>query len=417
MNASMTHDERLAIMSDLTPVCETGESDEIMAVLNKHFHSLRTARSVFCVTDPKFERDFLPPTRDFLGKGYLHSFLASRRIMNVKNRGESGAFSFTYTISLDTNFPSYLRRRAQGKSLGDLDEAFTECLKFLAAHRSGIDIMPYLFENAERIDSLPVRETLHAYLLFRHADQDTLAATGVIDCKLPQQELIEMVEGMLCGIRGADWQMLSEHARLNWAVSYIVLLVASAAHLAYPKNSASYRLQKLISFLDAEVGFIPQQEVFFAHAFFERGNQEKFFRHIQVNAKQLSEKLRNMAWDLAHPRTIFDNVSNIARTNPEHADFVIPYIMTFDQPMRALYDGFQANGIISYVDQAVKWLTIFSMDVHTSISDAVRGNSEEYFDADRIKVRLQRGVTFKDARRTEVIASAESYLETTLNAV
>ena len=412
----MTLDERLAIMSELTPVCETGEENEIMSVLNKHFYSLGTARSIFCVKDPKYERDFLPPSRDFMGKGYLHSFLASRRIMNVKNRGEGGRWSYTYTISFDTNFPSYLRSRAQGRALGALDGAISECLKFLAPHRSGIDIMPYLFENAERIDSTPVWETLHAYLSFMHADQDTLAASGVIECILPQHELIKILEETLRGIRGGEWQMLAKHAQTNWAVAYIVLLVASAVHLAHPKKSAGYRLQKLLSFLDAEVGIIPQQEVFFAHAFFERGNQEKFFRHIQANAKQLCRTLRNMAWDLAHPRTILDLTGAVARGVPEHADFVIPYILTFDQPVRALYDGFQANGIISYFDDGLKLQPIFPMNVHTSISDAIRGNSEEYFDANRIKARLKRGEEFNDAKRTEVIASAESYLETSLNA-
>ena len=94
----MTFDERLAIMSELTPVCETGEGDEIMVVLNKHFYNLGTARSVFCVTDPKYERDFLPQSRDFQGKGYLHSFLSSRRIMNVKSRGEDGGWNYTWGL-------------------------------------------------------------------------------------------------------------------------------------------------------------------------------------------------------------------------------------------------------------------------------------------------------------------------------
>ncbi len=411
----MTFDERLAILAELTPACETGEEAEIMSVLSKHFYSLGTARSIFCVKDSKYERDFLPPSQDFLGKGYLHSFLATRRIMNVKNRGEDGQWGYTYTISLDTNLPSYLRRRAQGKSLGDLDEAITECLKFLAPHRSGINIMPYLFENAGRIDSAPVWETLHAYLSLMHADQDTLAASGIIQSKLSQYELIKILEETLRGIRGGDWQVLAKHAQSNWAVAYIVLLVASAVHLAHPEKSAAYRLHKLLSFLDAEVGFIPQQEVFFAHAFFERGNHEKFFRHIQANAKQLSRTLRNMAWDLAHPRTILDLTGAVARGVPEHADFVIPYILTFDQPVRALYDGFQANGIISYFDEGLKFQPIFPMNVHTSISDAIRGNSEEYFDVNRIKARLKRSGEFNDAKRTEIIASAESYLETSLS--
>ncbi len=217
-------------------------------------------------------------------------------------------------------------------------------------------------------------------------------------------------------IRATDWQVLAKHARMNWAVAYIVLLAASAVHLACPKKSAGYRLQRLLSFLDAELGFIPQHELFFAHAFFERGNQEKFFRHIQANSKQLSEKLRNMAWDLAHPRTILDMSGAVARGIPDHADFVIPYILTFDQPVRALYDGFQANGIVSYFDEGLKVQAIFPLNVHTTISDAIRGNSEDYFDANRIKTRLKCGDALNDARKTEVIAAAESYLETAISA-
>jgi len=411
----MNHQQRLRLTNDLAPACETGEATAIMEVMNSHFHELGSARSVFCVNDEKYYRDFLPEPRDICGKGYLHCFLASQRIMNVMNLGEGTDFRCTYTISLDTNFPSYLRTRASGRSLNDLEQAFTESLQYLAPHRSGIDIMPYLYENADSVDSDPVWESVKAYLEFIHAEDVLLQSNGEIVVGISASDLEKKVEGSIQIIQGNDWQTLAAHAKKNWSVAYSVLLAAATIHIQYRKKGARFRLGKLLDYLDRSIGLFPQQEIFFAHAFFDRGNQERFFRRIQTNASDLAAELRNMAWDLAHPRTILDNVSGIARVNSNHADFVVPYFFTFDQPVRALLEGFQFNALISYMDEGAKHIVIFPMEVFRRLSDSLRG-SEGFFEPDRIQARRRLGFDFhsRPDRRHEVIASAESELQKAL---
>jgi len=412
----MTHQQRLQLTSELASVCDGGEVDEIMEVMNSHFHELGTARSVFCVSDRKYHRDFLPEPREFCEKGYLHCFLTSQRIMTVKNINEGTDFQYTYTISLDTNFPSYLQARASGRSLNDLEQAFTESLQFLAPYRSGIDIMPYLYENADSVGSDSVRESVKAYLQFIFAEDAPLQNVGEIVCSISDSALEERLNETIRMIQGSDWQALASHAKRNWAVAYSVLLAAATIHIQHPRKGARFRLSHLLHYLDSHVGFFPQQEIFFAHAFFERGNQERFFRRIQRNASDLAAELRNMAWDLAHPRTILDNVSAAARVNSDHADFVVPYLFTFDQPVRALMEGFQFNALITYVDEGAKHFAIFPLALFERISDTLRG-SEGLFEPDRIQTRLKLGADFhsRPERRQEVIQTAETELQAALS--
>jgi hypothetical protein len=406
----MTQEQQLQIIEDLTPVCDSGDAAGIGTIMNRHFHNLATACSVFCVSDEKFERNSLPQPREFSGKGFLHSLLSSRRIMNVKNYDGGKRFHYTYTISFDTQFPSYLRRRYQGRELAGIDDALTECLRFLAPHRSGVDIRPYLFENNERLDAPELAETLEAYLQFRNSTDADLKE-GHIESNFTRSELDGMLEVNLQMLKEPGWQELATAARKNWSVAYIVLLRAASIHIEDGNRSSKYRLSRLLERLD-EIGIFPKAEIHFAHAFFERGSQDIFFRHIQSNAKNLAAKLRNMAWDLAHPRTIFNHTAWIARTDPNHADFVVPYILTFDQALKTLLEGFRVNGLISFINDGVKVQTIYPLEVEETLSHGLR-DSQHLLTPERRAARLERGrefMTSEDGRR-ECIHRAESDLE------
>lgn len=92
----MTTQQQSALLNDLVPAGEIGDVDEVKEVMSRNFDHLHTARSFFCVTDERYEKPFLPESGDFLGRGYLHSFLASLRLMTVKNQGEGEGFQYTY---------------------------------------------------------------------------------------------------------------------------------------------------------------------------------------------------------------------------------------------------------------------------------------------------------------------------------
>jgi hypothetical protein len=411
----MTSLQQQLLVSDLTPACETGDVNAIKEVMDAYFHQLHTARSLFCVTDEKYEKPCLPESRDFLDKGHLHSFLASRRLMAMKNLGEGEDFRYTFTISLDTQFPSFLRSRYQGASIAGQDDALTECLRFLAPYRSGIGMEPYLFENNEQLDDRKVRETIEAYTQFRHSSKESLSE-GRIEAALSGSALASDVDATMEMLRGPDWQVIAANAKRNWAISYIILLIAAAIHLTSGRRSAPYRLSRLLEELDGIMVF-PKTEIHLVHTFFERGNQERFFRQIQANGSDFTQKLGNMAWDLSCSRTVFQNVSGIARANPDHADFVAPYLLTFDGPLRELLAGFKANALITYLQDGVKSIVIYPMVIETALAEAFK-SSQHMLTPERKAARLQRGREFyeNESRREECVEHAEGLLNAAISA-
>ncbi len=411
----MTFDQRVIFVTELAPACETGDVDAIKKVMDKYFHQLHTARSLFCVTDEKYEMPFLPESRDFLGKGYLHSFLASRRLMTMKNLGEGEDFRYTFTISLDTQFPSFLRSRHRGSPIPGHDDALTECLRFLAPYRSGVGMEPYLFENNERLDDPSVRETIGAYTQFRHSSKESLSE-GRIEAALSGSALASDVDATMEMLKGPDWQVIAANAKKNWAICYIILLIAAAVHLTSGRRSAAYRLSRLLEGLDGIMVF-PKTEIHLVHTFFERGNQERFFRQIQANGRDFTRKLRNMAWDLSCSRTVFQNVSGVARVNPDHADFVAPYLLTFDGPLRELLAGFKANALITYLQDGVKSIVVYPMAIETALAEDLK-SSQPLLTPERKAARLLRGLEFhqNESRREACIQHAEGLLKTAISA-
>jgi len=405
----ISHQQAL-FTSDLAPACETGDIDAIQEVMDAYFYQLHTARSLFCVSDDRYEKTFLPESRDFLGKGYLHSFLASRRLMPMKNTGEGEDFRYTYTISFDTQFPSFLRSRYREAPIPGLDGALTECLRFLEPYRSGVGMEPYLFENNDRLDDPKVQETLEAYLQFKNASEDSLLE-GRIEATLTGTTLTSKVDATMAMLKGLDWQAYAANGKRNWAIAYICLLIAAAIHLTSGQRSATYRLERFLEELDGMMVF-PKIEIHLVHAFFERGNQERFFRQIQANGRDFNGKLRNMAWDLSHSRTIFQNVSAIARVDADHADFVAPYFLTFDQSLRELLSGFKANGLITYLHEGAKSIVIYPIAIETSLAVAFQ-SSQHLLTPERKSARLQRGREFheNESRREECIKHAEGLLQ------
>lgn len=406
----MTNQEQLRLLEDLVPVCEAGDVDSIHEVMCRHFYSLNGARSLFCVADEKYERPFLPESRSFGDVGHLHSFFRSRRIMTMKNRGEGDGFRYTYTISCDTQFPSYLRSRRRGVEIAGRDEAITECLRFLAPYRSGLDIGPYFFENQDRLDAPQVEETGRAFMEFYFAEEGPLATEGRIVPGMSAAELDERVRGMMGALRSEQWAIMAGAAKRNWAVSYVMLLLAAAVHIEHRQRDSDFRLASLLEHMD-EVGFFPKVEIHLIHRFFERGNQERFFRGVQENAGRLSDKLRNMAWDLSHKRNIFDHASALAVGVKDHADFVVPYMLSFDAPLTELLRGFQLNGVINYINQGAKFLEVYPLNVEAAAS-AGFAEVPHLFCAEPSVVRLQRGARFfeDENQRSATIAWAEEVL-------
>ena len=63
---------------------------------------------------------------------------------------------------------------------------------------------------------------------------------------------------------------------------------------------------ELLKFLHDELARLPQFEIYVAHRFFLLSSREPFFSPVQQNAMDLDRKIRSMAWDLTHWRSLFE---------------------------------------------------------------------------------------------------------------
>jgi hypothetical protein len=285
----------------------------------------------------------------------------------------------------------------------------------LARFRSGLDVVPYLYENNDRLDSPEVTESLECFVQCKQAAETPLIEEGRIEPTLSSAQQKEKVCDLLSFIRANDWQTLARAAKQNWTVAYITLLYAVSIQLANRDKSSANKMKLLLEQLD-EVGLFPKQEIHFVSALFQRGSEESFFRKVQANGNEIMTNLQSMAWDLAHYRTVIDQVSHVARLSPEHADFVSPFILTFDQPLQELLKKYYINGLITYTDgRFVKYIVIYPATVEETLSTAL-SKSVYLLEPKRKCQRLEkRKIFFACAdRQRECVREAEAHLHSAL---
>ena len=61
---------------------------------------------------------------------------------------------------------------------------------------------------------------------------------------------------------------------------------------------------ELLMSLHDKLGRLPQFEIYVAHRFFLLSSREPFFSPVQQNSTNLDRKIRSIAWDLAHWRSL-----------------------------------------------------------------------------------------------------------------
>jgi hypothetical protein len=398
----------LALKESLIGPCEEGDDVGIGEIVKKAFLALPSPKGIFCATNPIYERKVLPARQTFRGKGTVHGFMSSNRLMFA-----GGRRSFTFTIALDSNVVSYIRRRVEGRAQSGIDDALTECISFLGSHRSAINAQPYLFENFDRLSSPDVLDTVLALARLQDADQAELSS-GRVKCISPESDILRARDAMIMEMGAPHFQTISGHAKQRWKVCYTILLAATAVHFEGPRKSAKHRTHALVEFLHEELKLIPEQEVYFAYRFFSRGSQERFFRPIQRNVTELFTRLKGMAWDLAFHRTT-PEMALAAGMVEGHAAHVVPYLLTFDEAAIELLKDWRANGWITYfTGKSAGYVLIQPMEFYQAVSDVLYDSSDRFFTPEAIAKRTNKFGGLSEADADRVLALAEERLRSAL---
>ena len=70
--------QRREMLQDFANVTMTADAGKIADLWLHHYSSLAGARGLFCVKEQRYDKPDLPENRDFGGRGFLRSWMASK---------------------------------------------------------------------------------------------------------------------------------------------------------------------------------------------------------------------------------------------------------------------------------------------------------------------------------------------------
>lgn len=368
----------------------TEDSEEISELWSHHYGDLIGARGIFCVDHPRYEKPDLPSNQNFDEKGYLRSWMASRRLLLIQCRDGGRQAQYGNHIFCDSNFVSYCEAFHAGRSLGTLQDAFLKAVEFLLPMAAATNAFPYMIENAENPNRERVHASLEAFTSFKLTSPEFFARNRKFATIGDREGLSKNADGCMDIFENPRFKALYSHIKRHYLVARIVILKATLLTFETRGASVEGRFYSLLKFLHEELARLPQFEIHVAYRFFALSAREPFFSPVQANASDLDRKLKSMAWDLTHWRSQFDHLM-IFPTPTEAAAFPIPYFLSFDRRFVQLTENLQLNGLI-FAPHDRRCELFYSEAILRPISDLLKERCSEFYRIEASRDRQNRAI-------------------------
>lgn len=294
------------------------------------------------------------------GGGFLRSIFAhdqlhfaSHEILSKMSMEETIQIPIDYSIGFDINAAQYLRRMIEGKTHDPIIR-FRHSLQLLANRRFNWELFPFLQERSESImegrDLQDIWDVVHASEYFAHCDMDHFSATGELQCEATANDITTKTRSIL-----SDWHVYlnnGEIERIRHQHQMLNILLLKIAHL-YRSNPASSQagnnLAKLIVFMCGEVGVNLPWMMWAADKLFEQGGRFEPLRKLTKPVGSLADNCRNISWDFMHYHFRRRQIQSLGR----EGTFLVPYTLTFDKGLAALFSGHGQRSCIIHKDDAM----------------------------------------------------------------
>lgn len=216
-------------------------------------------------------------------------------------------------ISFDTQTISYLDRYYKGQER-EMPSNIKSVLELMKLRQIGVDNIPYLMENLLLSDKNEknVKETLFSF--------EALFYNG----KRPIRNKIYVMKTL----RNFRRMRKNFECKRMYYLLYIILMKMSYIQLRYNKKTVEEKMDMMCRYMKEELRTILIAELILAKKYFEKGQKFNFFGKVQKGRTDLSEILKNMAWDLYHLRLL---EYGCVKTTNVYADIFVPYFYTYDK--------------------------------------------------------------------------------------
>jgi hypothetical protein len=359
----------------------------------------------------------VPGRLDFQEGGFLRGLFTHDHMLYVDNKlvRQSvlpwGAWiALDSSVTFDTQVVRYLALAVQGSTNPVVPRVKAALVNLVQAGWNW-DFFAYVEENADRMNRSEVyanrnfHDNLRAAEIVKDLDERHFLATGELRPRSSERQIAERVEAVLVFAENRP-EPLRHYYRQSQRVMYAVLMAITWIQLRAPRRSVREKLLDLLNFFHDDMHALMARELAYAAVFFTRGQRMTFFGRVQRSRADLPAVLNNMAWDLLIARRLEHHVGVGSRDGR----FYLPSLLTFDQDLVALMDGYSLRGALllpdgsavslpsSDVESLLQSHGLSSKDLRPFLSAEARGDRRDRHaqdppDLEALIKRLERQVT------------------------
>jgi len=327
---------------------------------------------------------------------FINESIATAKRLNIKPK-----FMLDYSVSMDTQFVSYIERYFYNKRFKDEIE-FEEILYKLIDNNVNLDYVPYAIENISKgVPIEGIKQNLKEVIRFFCLDNSTSLLIKNMKVK-DENYFLQKYNSITTSLMNPEKEMLFSHFKYMQKVLYLILL--NIIYINKTQNTLREKVDKLLSFMHYDLNTIFARELIIASKFYELDDEIIFFRKVRDINKKTISRLKNMAWDLSLVRLL--ELSFKIRPN-EKSEFYISYFFTFDKGLSQIIDLFPLKTILS-----IEGIDLFQTIPYIEIIDYFKEHDflDKYYSNEAREYR-QKNLDKTESKYDSMIVKMENKIE------
>lgn len=249
------------------------------------------------------------------------------------NRAKQAPVKIGFCIDFDSNIMSYLPKALKD---GRQDDDFCKLLWYIKSNYYALTCLPYSIEDSLNKKGMKSTEKVYQALLYFYAfSRLTIDPLGEQDFKNLALD-IDIEDYQQADDTWNEMIRLREHERdkEKRTKSIYCLLLETMILKHGVKKPYKKKMETMIRFVNEQLGVYLENALYLCGLYLLDSNHEgirRFFSKMQPAAKNLTDKIAGMAWDLFH----ISNLPEEMRINSmEKQATVLNYFITRDQGLK-----------------------------------------------------------------------------------
>ena len=211
---------------------------------------------------------------------FINKYIADSKKSNITPK-----FILDYSISMDTQFVSYIEKYFQNKRFED-EIKFEEILYKLIDNNINVDYIPYLIENMSKGTPIEgVRQNLKEVIRFFCLDKNS--SLLIKNMKVSnEQDFLKKYNSISNSLNNNNSKLL--YNNFNYMHKSLYLILLNIVYINKKENTFIQKIDKLLSFMHYDMNAIFARELIIASKFYELDDKVIFFGKVrEINKKTI----------------------------------------------------------------------------------------------------------------------------------